>query len=306
MTGRHPEFKAAVLHSDPTGPLVRSGKRPAGSGSCSPAERCVSQRSDHTIRSISFLATRLGDLVGACSFAKERHKYPETSWGIFAGERLTTDACVGRSVASRSFAMSAGTATPAPAMAAPATPMIGALASPAKLSPSPEYPPLNSPNNGAPSFVPAVKGSREPLVTEFVCDKCQYIVPRTELPSNQRDKKHGTLVEEVCMTNYKALARRWSGKAHLKAWWAAKSPEEQVAWYREHRGVQRSKGGAGTKRDIVVDYEEAELSYQGVECRRRVIYEPYHEWKLQFVVKGECGHGPTNSMYSLAFGAFLF
>lgn len=115
----------------------------------------------------------------------------------------------------------------------PSTPVVAMVSS----SPSEKSPPVHE------------KGSREPGPEEFVCDRCSLIVPRSALPAASRGKRTGVLIEEVCLQNYKCLARRWAGKPHLRAWWEAKGPDGQRSWYRfgnrplrqAHRHIPRNR-----------------------------------------------------------------
>ena len=41
---------------------------------------------------------------------------------------------------------------------------------------------------------------------------------------------------KVCMSNYKALVRRWVKNAKLTTWWVAKTEAEQRQWYQDNQG----------------------------------------------------------------------
>lgn len=129
-------------------------------------------------------------------------------------------------------------------------------------------------------------GSRALMAYEFGCSRCSLIQSKDDMASGMQNRKANSLFCVSCRNNYKTLCRRWSKNPAIKRWWEAKDATAQRDWYRQHRGLDMAQGGKRSGRELQIDFSEMETNYTGEEQKRRTAWQPYSEWRMQFLVQG--------------------
>ena len=125
---------------------------------------------------------------------------------------------------------------------------------------------------------------------EFLCHRCGEMCPLSSLSGGlgtdgEVPTVASKLVEAICNTSYKSLAKRWKKNAKLKTWWSSLSGDERQAWYVKHKRAAESV--KGYKREYTMTVTHSTEQFSGNEKRRRIHWKPYSVIKDEMEMKGK-------------------
>jgi len=126
------------------------------------------------------------------------------------------------------------------------------------------------------SIIPAHPPSEASSADGIFCTMCKLVVKMMGRRPN--------LVETLCASNYKCLARRWKVDSRLRGWWAKQTPQEQTEWYRRNKapivahGAAKGGRGADGKRPVEIGMTLEHSKQVGTSLKRRRMWVPYSAW----------------------------
>ena len=113
-----------------------------------------------------------------------------------------------------------------------------------------------------------------------LCKKCEE-----PMGIEEDDKAMKIMTHRACTNNYKGLTRRWEKEPAVKIWWESQTQEKRIAWYVQHRALNKKKDA---KKTLTVCCEIAERNSAGNRSEDVDLYIPYSEWMLPKVIL--CGN----------------